>query len=97
MSTFLALAELPASDSESIVQCLRNVLEVFHLDVKKLIGIGTDNANVMVGRNKSVYAELKKENPSLILIRCVCHSVQLAINHAYATLPRNLKFVVQEK
>ncbi|XP_045123965.1 uncharacterized protein LOC123511927 [Portunus trituberculatus] len=62
-----------------------------------MIGIGTDNASVMVGINNGVYKQLKEEVPSLVHIRCICHSVQLAVSHASSvTLPRNLEFLVSE-
>ncbi|KYQ47160.1 hypothetical protein ALC60_13792 [Trachymyrmex zeteki] len=51
----------------------------------------------MVGCNKSVYTNLKKDVPDLILIRCVCHFVQLAINYACKEyLPTHLEFLVHE-
>ncbi|KYM95346.1 hypothetical protein ALC62_14007 [Cyphomyrmex costatus] len=85
VSTFLSMAILESGNAKDIVKCLKNELEKFKLNIKNLIGIGTDNASVMVGCNKSVYTELKKDVPDLILIRCVCHSIQLAINYAYAS------------
>lgn len=46
---------------------------------------------------KSVYVELKKLVPNLILIKCVCHSVQLAISHSWkACMPSHLEFLVNE-
>ncbi|XP_036329582.1 uncharacterized protein LOC118741720 isoform X2 [Rhagoletis pomonella] len=51
----------------------------------------------MVGRNKSVYTELKREIPSLTLVKCVCHSIQLAINHASKEcLPHGVEFLIYE-
>ncbi|CAK1585546.1 unnamed protein product [Parnassius mnemosyne] len=64
-----------------------------------MIGIGTDNASVMVGVNNGLVEILKKEHglKHLILIRCVCHSLQLAVSHASVnTLPRNIEFLVRE-
>lgn len=91
------MAELESGNAEGIVNCLKSELKKFKLNIKNLIGIGTDNASVMVGCNKSVYTELKKEVPHLILIQCVCHSVQLATNYACKEcLPRNLEFLVYE-
>jgi hypothetical protein len=41
-------------------------------------------------------ATLKQDVPNLILIRCVCHSLQLAISKASETLPRNIEFLIKE-
>lgn len=97
VSTFLHLAPLQECDASGIVDALKTSLHAYRLDLQNMIGIGTDNASVMVGINNGVYKQLKEEVPSLVHIRCVCHSVQLAVSHASsATLPRNLEFLVSE-
>ncbi|CAH1107858.1 unnamed protein product [Psylliodes chrysocephalus] len=61
------------------------------------MGIGIDNAAVMVGINNGVYAILKKEIPNLILVRRVCHSLQSAVTAASTeSLPKNLEFLIRE-
>lgn len=52
----------------------------------------------MTGINNGVYAKLKEYSPNLILIRCVCHSLQLAVSAAAKEyLPRNLEFLIRKK
>lgn len=61
------------------------------------MGIGTDDASVMVGVNNGVYQKLKMDVPHLLLVRCVCHSLHLAVSSAVAeALPRNLDYLVSE-
>lgn len=97
VSTYLGLAQLEKCNAESIVTALKNLLTSKGLDIRNLGAIGTDNASVMVGVNNGVYAKLKQDNPSLILIRCICHSLQLAMSHASAEcMPRNLEFLIAE-
>lgn len=97
VSTFLALVELNNCDAESISTAVKTTLANFKLPLNNLAGIGTDNASVMVGINNSVYTHLKSEVPNLILIKCVCHSLQLAVSHAAReTFPRNLEFMISE-
>ena len=68
-----------------------------NLKLTNLIAIGTDNASVMTGINNGVYAKLKTEVLSLILIRCICHSIQLATSYASAeALPKILNFIIAE-
>ena len=51
----------------------------------------------MVGINDGVYSKLKQDNPSLLLMRCVCHSIQLAMSYASAEcLPINLEYLIAE-
>ncbi|XP_018395381.1 PREDICTED: zinc finger protein 862-like [Cyphomyrmex costatus] len=96
ISSFLALTKLETCNADSIVSALKKTLHEMKLDLQNLIAIGTDNS-VMVGINNGVYTKLKAEVPSLILIRCLCHSLQLAVSHAMTnTLPRNHDFLIHE-
>ncbi|XP_077276673.1 zinc finger protein 862-like isoform X1 [Temnothorax americanus] len=69
ISSFLALTKLEICNAEGIVNALKKTLEEMKLDLQNLLAIGTDNASVMVGINNGVYAKLKAEVLSLILIR----------------------------
>ena len=74
-------------------------MDVFKLNIQKLIGIGTDDASAIVGINNGFYTLLKgKFNLShFVVIRCICHSLQLAISHATTeTLPQNHDFMIRE-
>lgn len=97
VTTFLSLEELIECTAIAIVDAVNNSLNKFDLKLNNLIGIGSDNASVMVGVNIGVHAILKKDNPHLFLIRCVCHSLQLATSHAYSeTIPRHLDYLISE-
>jgi len=97
VSTYLALVEITTCDAVSITNAILNTLKIKGLSINKLIGIGTDNASVMVGINNGVHQKLKEHNPSLILVPCVCHSLQLAVSAAAnVALPRNIDFLVKE-
>lgn len=97
VSTFLHLAPLHECDANGIVRALKSSLHDYGLNLQNMIGIGSDNASVMVGLNNGVYIKLKEDIPTLVHIRCVCHSLQLAVSHACSeTMPRNLEFLVSE-
>lgn len=99
VSSFLSLEPIERADARGIVTSLINCLESHNLPIQNMIGIGTDNASVMTGRNNSVIEILKREYnlPNLILIRCICHSLQLAVSHASeSNLPRNIEFLIRE-
>ncbi|CAI6357069.1 unnamed protein product [Macrosiphum euphorbiae] len=97
VTTFFGLEELVECNAAAIVKAILNALKSYELDIKNVIGIGTDNASVMVGINNGVHEILKEKNPQLILIRCVCHSLQLATSYACSeTMPRNLEFLISE-
>ncbi|CAH1109742.1 unnamed protein product [Psylliodes chrysocephalus] len=98
VSTFLGLVNIENGTAACIVSAIKTLLQQdYGLDLKKLQGIGTDNASTMVGINNGVFAKLKEEVPHLILVRCVCHSLQLALSKATEhTLPRNTEFIIKE-
>lgn len=97
VTTFLTLAELTTCDATEIVTCIKKVISGNNLRLNQLVGIGTDNASVMVGIHNGVYGKLKEDIPSLILIPCVYHSIQLAVSSAATEfLPRNLEFIISE-
>lgn len=86
-------------DARGIVTAIVNKINEMGLRLKNLVGLGTDNASVMVGVNNGVHKILKEENdlPHLILVKCVCHSLQLAVSHASEeTIPRNIEFMLRE-
>ena len=95
--TYLGLVKIEKCDAEHIVLAIKNLLMTKNLKIINLITIGTDNSSVMTGINNGVYAKLKTAIPSIILIRCICHSIQLVTSHASPeALPRNLNFIVTE-
>lgn len=97
VSTFLGLIHVENGTAECIVQGIKDLLSSVKLKLTNLQGIGTDDASAMVGVNAGGYAILKKEAPHLVLVRCVCHSLQLAVSKATEnTLPRNVEFLIKE-
>ncbi|XP_050337888.1 uncharacterized protein LOC126764133 [Bactrocera neohumeralis] len=97
VSTYLDLVRLNDCDANSIVSAIKDVLQRFESQLINMMGIGTDNASVMTGVNEGVYAKLKREVPHLNLIRCICHSLQLAVSSAAKLfLPRNLEYIISE-
>ncbi|KAL7389423.1 hypothetical protein ABVT39_003569 [Epinephelus coioides] len=99
VSTFLGLVELEGGDARSIACAVVAFLEKCYLKKEKLLEIGTDNASVMTDINNRVHKVLNEEYglKNLILIHCVCHSLQLAISHASNdTLPCSVEYLVRE-
>ena len=61
VSTFLQLTPLIQCDAVRIVSALKSSLQSFDLKLANMVGIGTDNASVMLGINNGVFAKLKAE------------------------------------
>lgn len=94
------MSPLETSDARGIVNTIiKTVQGEMELNLQNLVGLGTDNASVMIGINNGVYKIMKEEYglPHLILVKCVCHSLQLAVSHASEeTIPRNIEFLLRE-
>lgn len=58
---------------------LERILNIF--DFKHLVAIGTDNPAVMSETHNGLCRKIKEKFnlPNMILVTCVCHSIQLAI------------------
>lgn len=96
VDTFYRLVPLKDTTADTIYTTLKGCLEEDGLDLNKLIGIGTDGASAMVGKTHSLSTLLKKDNPELTLVRCVCHSLHLAAAKACDLLPTVILFLVRE-
>lgn len=97
VSTYLSLVEMEACDSNAITNAVLTTLKRKGINIKNMVGLGSDNASVMVGINNGVYTKILAEVPTLIHIPCVCHSLQLAISAAAnETLPRNIEYLIKE-
>ena len=81
-STYLGIVQLEKCDGLSLIKALKQLLISKKVNINNCIAIGIDNASVMVGINHGVYTKLKQEYPHLTLIKCVCHSIQLAMSYA---------------
>lgn len=82
VSTFLNLIELESGTAVSVIKGIKQTLSIYELDILNMRGIGCDNASVMVGQHSGVFALLQKEVQHLVLVRCICHSIQLAVSAA---------------
>ncbi|KAG5338663.1 ZN862 protein, partial [Acromyrmex heyeri] len=72
-------------------------LATIKLDVKNIVGLGTDNASTMIGCNDSLYRLLRDRHiPELQLIPRMCHSLHLAASKASDELPSSLEFLIRE-
>ncbi|XP_077357277.1 uncharacterized protein LOC144004157 [Festucalex cinctus] len=95
VSTFLGMIELEAGDPRSITKALMEFLDKCRLKIENLHGIGADNALVMTAVHKILKEECALAN--LVLIRCICHSLQLAVSAASKeNIPTQVEYLIRE-
>lgn len=82
--------------AEKLYEGFMDYMKNIGLKLTHLLSIGTDGANNLCDKNKSLFAYLKRGNPNLILIKCTCHSIHFCCSIASKKIPGGVEFVVQE-
>lgn len=54
---------------------------------RNVFSFNSDNCSVMKGQRNGLIAKLRKKNPDIIDVGCVCHLANLAVGAALKTLP----------
>ncbi|KAL1448682.1 hypothetical protein WDU94_000558 [Cyamophila willieti] len=96
VTVFYRLVEIDGGDAVTMVTAFKEQLIKDGLNIHKLIGIGVDGANVMVGKHHSFSSILKETVPHLIVVKCVAHSLHLAAEYACKSLPQELDYIIKE-
>lgn len=58
------------------------------IPITNIVGMASDGASVMVGRNNSFASRLLKDNKDVIVMKCVCHIAAIIASKACMVLPR---------
>lgn len=87
----LELIPLNATDCSAvkIYESFKLCLNQKDIPLQNIIGLGCDGANVMVGNHNSFYSHLKTDVPSVILMKCICHSAAIIASKACEHLLRS--------
>lgn len=95
-TTFLHLVETEDGKADTIYNAVQWALRDSELDPKHCIGLATDGANAMCGRNNSLWKKMRDDNPSITLVKCACHSLDLVASKAMEAMPASLEFMIHE-
>jgi hypothetical protein len=84
--------------AESICEALKSWNQRKGLHFTKPLAIGTENSSFMVEvNNNGVHLKLRAELPCFLLVKCVSHSLHLAVSRAAAECrQRNLEILIKE-
>ena len=96
VTKFLGLVPVTETTGEVLFHTLCEFLAENDLNITNCIGIGTDGAANLCGKNNSVFSRFKQENPHMQLVKCICHSLHHCSEHSFDEMPSNLGFVLQE-
>lgn len=87
----LELVGIDATDCSAVKMYgeFKKCLDSKQIPISNLIGVASDGANVMVGKNNSFFSHLQNDLPNLVLMQCICHSAALVASKATEKLPRS--------
>lgn len=66
------------------------------MNIADILGFAADSTNVIFGTNCSEVSKIEVVNPNCVFVKCVYHSVALAVSYACKELPRNIEQVVKD-
>ncbi|XP_031784236.1 uncharacterized protein LOC107981272 [Nasonia vitripennis] len=97
VTAYLGLIEVVKADANTLCYAIIEYCKKINLNLKNLIGLGTDGGTNLCGKKHSVYTLLKAQfNENLQLVRCICHSLNNAASAAANHFPANVEFVCRE-
>lgn len=96
VTAFVGLVKVIEATWQTLIDVLKEELATVGLDLTKCIGFANDAASAMVERDNSVSSRIKDVSPNCLLMKCVCHSLALCVEHAFQTMPSNLGVLLKE-
>ncbi|CAI7796802.1 unnamed protein product, partial [Closterium sp. NIES-53] len=87
VTEFFALLTVDRADAASLVGLLLSHVNAVGIDLRRITGISTDWASVMVGSKNGLVARLRTRIPHLVSCHCIAHREALAAKDAAESLP----------
>ncbi|CAI7885515.1 unnamed protein product [Closterium sp. NIES-53] len=87
VTEFFTLLTVEKCDAASLFEVLMNHLRSAAIDVSKLVGISTDGASVMTGKDNGLVAWIREHAPHLFSCHCIAHREALAVKDAATSNP----------
>ena len=91
-SIFLKITDLFDGKAQTIENALVQFCDSKEINLRNVMGFGSDGAAVMIGRETGVSTRLKVHNPLMVNIHCVAHRLALAASQASNDIPYLKKF-----
>ncbi len=96
MTSFLDLVPMVHTTGQDIYDALSTSFLKFQLDLSDCIGLASDGVSCMTGERNSLWSRMREKNKDIIQVKCVCHSLSLAIEKSFDKLPSSLSYLLQE-
>ena len=92
MTKFLHVDTLPDGIAVTIADRIHQLCTDLELDLKRICGLGSDGASVMLGNHGGVSTLLKQKLPYLVANHCVARQLALAFSQAANEIPYLKRF-----
>ncbi|CAI7931357.1 unnamed protein product [Closterium sp. NIES-54] len=87
VTEFMALLTVEKADAASLLQLLLSHVHACGVDLRRIVGISTDGASVMMGSRSGLVARLRLRIPHLVSCHCIAHREALAAKDAADSMP----------
>ncbi|CAI7787478.1 unnamed protein product [Closterium sp. NIES-54] len=84
---FMTLITVDKGGAATLVGLLVSHLQAVGIDLRRISGISTDGANVMMGSKSGLVTRLRLRIPHLVSLHCIAHREALAAKHAAENIP----------
>ena len=96
VTKFYQMVTVNTANAQNLYDAVRTQFETDNVSFSNLLGFGSDGASVMLGRHNSVVTRLKREQPNLYNIHCLCHIAHLCASDAVKKLPAQIEELAQD-
>ncbi len=93
---YLGIIPVISTTGEDLFKALKEKLESNHLDLKNIVGYGSDGASNVIGAHNSVWSRVKNASNNCVLMRCICHSLDLVVQNAFESMPSSIGFLLAD-
>ena len=96
VTRFAGLVPLVYTTGEDLFNALKIKLAEIGISLQNSVGFGSDGEAKMVGVHNGLWSKIREEAPNCVLVRCICHSLALCVQHAFKKVPSNIGFMLSE-
>lgn len=96
VSRFFGLVEVPFATAKHLFDAVKGLLDQLRIPITNIIGYGADNANTMMGSKSGLKKLFEDEVPSIFVMGCICHSLDLCSSSAAKKLPPGIEGLVHD-
>lgn len=93
---FLGFQYIVKTTAENLFNEFTKFISKTGLQLNNMIGLGTDGASNLCGKNNSLFVRLKEKIPNLVLVKCICHSLNLCTQKAMNCIPATIGYLLRE-